>query len=30
MITDMERIGDHAEDIAEITKMFENKKFINV
>jgi phosphate transport system protein len=28
MITDMERIGDHAEDIAEITKMFENKKFI--
>ena len=28
MITDMERIGDNAEDIAEITKMFENKKFI--
>lgn len=28
LITDMERIGDHAEDIAEITKMFENKKFI--
>lgn len=28
MITDMERIGDNAEDIAEITKFFENKKFI--
>jgi phosphate transport system protein len=28
MITDMERIGDHAEDIAEIVKWFENKKFI--
>jgi phosphate transport system protein len=28
LITDMERIGDHAEDIAEITKLFENKKFI--
>lgn len=28
LITDMERIGDQAEDIAEITKFFENKKFI--
>lgn len=28
MITDMERIGDNAEDIAEITRFFENKKFI--
>lgn len=28
MITDMERIGDNAEDIAEIIKYFENKKFI--
>lgn len=28
LITDMERIGDNAEDIAEITKFFENKKFI--
>ena len=28
MITDMERIGDNSEDIAEITKYFENKKFI--
>lgn len=28
LITDMERIGDQAEDIAELTKMFENKKFI--
>ncbi|MBW8381191.1 MAG: phosphate signaling complex protein PhoU [Youngiibacter sp.] len=28
LITDMERIGDHAEDIAEITKLFENKRFI--
>ena len=28
MITDMERIGDNAEDIAEIVKYFENKRFI--
>lgn len=28
MITDMERIGDNSEDIAEITKMFKNKKLI--
>lgn len=28
LITDMERIGDNAEDIAEITKFFENKTFI--
>jgi phosphate transport system protein len=28
MITDMERIGDNAEDIAEIVMRFENKKLI--
>lgn len=28
MMTDMERIGDNSEDIAELTKMFNNKKFI--
>lgn len=28
LITDMERIGDNAEDIAEIAKFFENKTFI--
>jgi phosphate transport system protein len=28
MITDMERIGDNAEDIAEITKNLVNQKFI--
>ena len=28
MITDMERIGDNAEDIAEITKILVNQKFI--
>lgn len=28
MITDMERIGDNSEDIAEITRLFQNKKFI--
>ena len=28
MITDMERIGDNAEDIAEITKYMANQKFI--
>jgi len=28
MITDMERIGDHAEDIVEISKRFYDQKFI--